>query len=257
MFPLERYEVILNAVKQNNFVTIKDLQELTKSSLATLRRDINYLHNEGKIKKTTGGVSFIESGYLNSNLFIYNKRAAIHNDEKVSIGKATQDFINDGDVIFLYSGTTVSEVSKHIDNEKHLTVITNGIDTLSVLRNKPNIEVILLGGVVNYPQNLVTGPLVEKLLEELHPSKMITGAGGITEENGVTNFDFTNFLSYKRVIEEVDELIVVADHSKFGKTVLIRSFPFDRIDTIITDEGISPQFIDFFKKYKINYVIAP
>jgi len=256
MFPIERYEIILNTVKEKKFITIKELLKLTSTSIATLRRDIGFLHRDGKINKNTGGISYRQTDHLESDLYIFNRRVKTHHEEKVVIGKAAQDFITYDEVIFLFSGTTVLEVAKAIDENKHLTVITNGLDILSVLRNKPNVEVILLGGVVNYSQNMLTGPFVKKILDDLHPSKMVTGAGGITEEKGVTNFDFTSFIYYKKLIEEVDELIVVADHSKFGKTVLIQSIPFNKIDLIITDNGISQEFIDLFVKFEKKYVIA-
>lgn len=256
MFPIERYEIILNAVKKKKFITIKELLKLTNTSIATLRRDINYLHRDGNINKTTGGISYKHTDHFEHDLYIFNRRVKIHHEEKVAIGKAAQDFIRDDEVIFLFSGTTVLEVAKRIDENKHLTVITNGLDILTILKNKSNIEVILLGGVVDYSHNMLTGPFVRKLLDDLQPLKMITGAGGITEGRGITNFDFIGFDYYKKLIEEVDELIVVADHSKFGKTVLIQWFPFNKIDLILTDNGIPQEFIDLFVKYEIKYLIA-
>jgi DeoR/GlpR family transcriptional regulator of sugar metabolism len=256
MIPAARYELILNAVKRKQFISVDELCYVTKSSRTTLRRDINYLTQAGKIKRITGGISIVENNDKKMPEFPYNRRMNINKQEKIAIGKAAQQFINDGDVILILNGTTTFQVAHQIDPEKHLTIITNGIDIVSALSVKPNIDVLLLGGLVKYNHSMTIGPSIYNMFDELHPSKFITGAGGITEEKGITMYDYlgTNYVG--KITNMIEGLIVVADHSKFGRNVLVQAFPFNSIRNVVTDENISDEYISLFKKYGIEHFIA-
>jgi DeoR/GlpR family transcriptional regulator of sugar metabolism len=252
MFPFERYQLIIEEVKRDHFVSIPTLMKVLNCSLTTLRRDIDHLVRDGKIKKTRGGVIGTD---VNDNS-LYDKREKLFYKEKEAIGIAAQRFIEDMDIIILTNGTTTSQVARHIDEKKRITVITNGLDILHVLRNKPNVKVILLGGVVDYSNLIVTGPSLPKMLNDFCPSKIIMGAGGISEEKGITIYDFVGSSYFVKLVEKVKERIVVADHSKFGRDVLVRIAGLDEINTIITDKNVPSQYIDIFNKYKINYLMV-
>jgi DeoR/GlpR family transcriptional regulator of sugar metabolism len=256
MFPIQRYELIKSAVKESKFVPFSELLKITNSSLTTLRRDINYLEDEGVLKKTVGGVSVIDPADSEVNYYYYENREKVFNKEKEDIGRAAQEFIEERDIIILRSGTTTLEVAKRIDEKKRVTIITDGIEIVLSLRNKPNVEVILLGGVVKYSHNIVTGPTVLKMLDELHPNKMITGVGGITEEKGITDYDFVSSEYFKQIVEKIDNLIIIADYSKFGRNVLVQVAPLNKINTIITNEVIPSKYIKLFDKYHINYLLV-
>lgn len=252
MIPYERYKIILNTVKEKKFVQIKELLTLTKSSLTTLRNDIDYLEEQGKIDKIRGGIGFVEE----SSFFIYQNRESVNYIEKEAIGIAAQDFIHDGDIILLTNGTTTSMVAKNIDENKHITIITNGIDIVLKLKDKPNITTILLGGIVDYKGLMLIGPTVTKMLDRFNPMKIIMGAGGITEENGITVYDLMTATDYPKILSVTKDIIVVADHSKIGRNVLAHIAPIDSIDTLITDDGVGPEYIETFKKYQINCILA-
>ena len=229
MIPAERYELILNAVKRKQFISGDELGYITKSSHTTLMRDINYLAQAGKIRRITGGISIVETNDKKLPEFPYNRRMNINKQEKAAIGKAAQKLINDGDVILILNGTTTCQVAHQIDPEKHLTIITNGIDIVSALSVKPNIEVILLGGLVKYNHSMTIGPSIYNMFDELHPSKFITGAGGITEAKGISMYDYIGADYFGKITNMIEGLIVVADYSKFGRNVFVQSFPFNSI----------------------------
>jgi len=176
--------------------------------------------------------------------------------EKKSIALETQQFIENSDVILMFNGTTISLVVESIDQDKHLTIITNGIDTVEALRKKPNIQAIMIGGIINFKHNYVSGPTIAKVISCFHPNKIITGAGGITKEQGITNYDIIGNEYYKEVINNIDQLIVVADSTKFGRNVLSDAILFEKITDIITDKNISQTYIDYFELFSINYILV-
>ena len=256
MIPFKRYEIILKAAHEAKYVSVRDLLEITDSSIATLRRDINFLVKNGKLEKIRGGVIGVETNDSENIYYLYKNRERFFYEEKEAIGIAAQKFIKENDIILLTYGTTTAQVAKYIDTDKHVTVITNGIDIISILQNKPNVDVILLGGKVDYSYKVIKGPSVFKMLEDLHPSKVIMGAGGITEEKGITGYDFLNSTFLTRVIESIEKCIIVADHSKFDSNVLVHIAPINKIDVIITDSKVPSKYLEIFKKYEIDYLIA-
>ena len=256
MLPYERQELILDALKKERFIKINELLLLTNSSLTTLRRDINYLSEGGKIRKSRGGVLLVEERAREESSFLYRDREKLYKAEKERIGRAAQRFIEDRDFIFLLNGTTTISVARNLAPEKHVTIITNGIDIVSALRDKPNAEVILLGGIVDYPNYVMTGPMLLKELDDLHATKLISGAGGITEEKGVTIYPYMVSAYYQKIVDMVEQVIVVTDHSKFGRNALVQATALDNIDTVITDEGIPQKYTELLKNKQIRTVIS-
>lgn len=256
MIPFERYEIILKAAHEAKHVSVRNLLKITDISIATLRRDINFLAKNGKLEKIRGGVIGVETNDSENISYLYKNRERFFYNEKEAIGIAAQEFIKENDIILLTYGTTTVQVAKYINTDKHVTIITNGIDIISILQNKPNVDVILLGGKVDYSYKVIKGPSTFKMLEDLHPSKVIMGAGGITEEKGITGYDFLNSTFLTRVIESIEKCIIVADHSKFDSNVLVHIAPLNKIDVIITDSKVPSKYLEIFKKFEIDYLIA-
>ena len=94
------------------------------------------------------------------------------------------------------------------------------------------------------------------MLQEFNPSKIILGAGGITEKNGITNYEFLGGTYVAEIAKRVEKRIVVADHSKFGRDVLTNVMPFEDVSVFVSDSGISKEYIDIIEKYSIEYKIA-
>lgn len=255
MFPFERHEIILDTCRNTKSVSINELLKLTGCSIATLRRDIDHLLQKGLIRKFRGGISYVDRVESKGNL-LYEQRMKLFYREKEAVGIAVQEYIQDGDILVLLYGTTTIHVARHIDPNKNITLITNGIDVLLELRNKPNVKVIALGGIINYANNCIEGPTVPKMLQEFNPSKIILGAGGITEKKGITNYEFLGATYVTEIARLVEKRIVVADHSKFGRDVLTNVMPLEDVSVFVTDSGISTEYIDLFKKCLIEYKIA-
>jgi DeoR/GlpR family transcriptional regulator of sugar metabolism len=255
MFPFERHEIILESCRNGKSVSINELLDLTGCSLSTLRRDIDQLTHDGQIRKLRGGISCVDKLESKGNL-LYEQRMRLFSREKEAVGIAAQEYIQDGDILVLLYGTTTIQVARHIDPNKNITLITNGIDVVFELRNKPNVKVIVLGGIVNYSNNCIEGPTVQKMLQEFNPSKIILGAGGITEKNGITNYEFLGATLVTEIVKLVENRIIVADHSKFGRDVLTNVMPFREVSVFVTDSGISKEYIDIIDKYSIEYKIS-
>lgn len=257
MFPFERQEIILKACKRCDRVTIQQLLQETGSSLSTLRRDINSLINAGQIKKFRGGVSTLKSkSERNGAGLLYDDRAEQNLREKQAIGMAAQQYIEDGDILVLLYGTTTIHVARNLDPARQVTIITNGIDIVYELKDKPNAKVIVLGGIIDYSNNCISGSSVLKMLMGLNPTKVMLGAGGITEEKGVTNYEFLDATYVSDIVTLCQERIVVADHTKFGRNVLTSVMNFTDVSAYVTDVGLPEDFISTFERNGVSYTLV-
>ncbi len=252
MLPYERHEQILTALRDRRFLKIEALLELTGSSLTTLRRDIEHLAGAGKLEKSRGGVLLADSKAPEPVDLLYRTREKLRQAEKDRIGAAAQRYLAEGDIVFLLNGTTTRAVAEQLDPGKHVTIITNGIDIAAALRGKPNAEVILLGGVVDYAHNTMAGPLVLKSLGELHATRLISGAGGISEEKGITIYPYLVSAYYEAIVRMVSEVIVVADQSKLGRNALVQATTLEQVDAIIIDRVVPREYVQLFQRHGVR-----
>ena len=244
VFSFERQKLIIDFIKEQKTASVEDLSRITGSPVTTLRRDINELSQRGIVRKLRGGVAYVsvEVSHSHSN---YTERQRLFISEKTAIGIAAQRCISDGDIVFVSYGSTTSQVAKSIDAAKRVTILTNGLDIVDALRGKPNVQVILLGGAVDYLNNITISTNVTKALNEFNPNLFILGAGGITEEKGVTSYDFLVSSYYVTVAKKVRSTVVVADHSKFGRNELSTVIKLKCVKTIVTDWQIENAYRKF------------
>lgn len=252
MLPYERHERILGALRDQRFLKIEALLELTGSSLTTLRRDIEHLAEAGRVEKSRGGLLLADSGAPETVDLLYRTREKLHPEEKDRIGAAAQRYIAEGDIVFLLNGTTTRAVAEHLDPAKRVTIITNGIDIAAALRGKTNAEVILLGGVVDYAHDTMAGPLALKSLGELHATRLISGAGGVSAEKGITIYPYLVSAYYEAIVRMVSEVVIVADRSKLGRNALVQATPLEQVDAIIMDRVVPPEYVELFRRHGVR-----
>jgi DeoR family transcriptional regulator of aga operon len=215
----ERRQQIAQFVKERKQATVAELSEHFDVSEATIRRDLEKLDSEGEIQ-----------------------RAA--------------QLVQDGEIIFLGSGTTTLEVARNLVDKKNLTVITNALNVVNQLAGKQNITVIVTGGLFRHSELSLIGHITEQALKELRADKVIMGMRAISSEEGLTNDYLPETMTDRTIIQFAPEVILVADHSKFGKVSTALVAPVTSVHKIVTDAGTSPQVIADFRAKGIEVIVA-
>jgi DeoR/GlpR family transcriptional regulator of sugar metabolism len=183
------------------------------------------------------------------------ERLASQLEEKNMIAQMCSELINDGDCIFIDSGSTTYQIAKYIKNKKNLTVITNSIPVVSELF-KSDIEIILIGGKVRHNEQSVVAYDYIFNFSELNILKAFICASGITIDKGISDFNLEEAITRKKIIELSKEIYVAADSTKLGKDVTVSIAPLDKIDYIITDQNADKSWISKFKKTKTALIIS-
>ncbi|MBD2866589.1 DeoR/GlpR family DNA-binding transcription regulator [Paenibacillus oceani] len=252
MLPLERQKKILDLLGVKKVLKIPELTDELDVSVDTLRRDLNLLTSQGKIEKIYGGVKLVQSKFGESSM---DERMVKHLEEKEKIARKCSEFINDGDCIYLDSGSTTYQIAKYIKQKKKLTVVTNSIPVVNELMNS-EVEMVMIGGKIRRDERSVIAYEYLFNFHELNIRKAFICCSGITIEKGISDYNLEEAITRKKIIELASEVYVAADSTKFGKDVTIVIAPLDRIDAIVTDPGAEAGLIQKFKKLRTSLVIA-
>jgi DeoR/GlpR family transcriptional regulator of sugar metabolism len=257
MLRVERQAKILQIIRERNFVENDELAQLFDVTQATIRRDLKELSQQNLIRLDHGG-SFSNDLLDTSVEPLYETKVFVNHEQKQAIGRAAADLVRDGDAIILDSGTTNACIAHHLRHfhYKKLTVITCDLMVAKELCPEPNIDVVMLGGVLRKSFYSAYGPYTEYFLKNLKANKAFLGIDAANKENGIFNFVLEEVPIKQLMIENSDEVIMVSDSSKFGKNALYKVCSWDVIDQVITDECISQEYIDFYKQNDIKVTIA-
>lgn len=237
---LERQQQLLRFIEQRQRITVNQIRDEFSVSLATARRDLESLADQGKVKRVHGGAIAVRRAAPEPPIL---QRAAEQADDKARIGRAAADLIADGETVFLGSGTTVLEVARNLHGRKNLTIITNSLLVINALANVPDITVVGLGGVLRHSEMSLIGHIAEQALSELRSDKVIIGIRAIDAERGLTNDYLPETMTDRAILRIGREVIVIADHTKCGVVSTAFVAPLSAIHTLVTDTSAPPGFV--------------
>lgn len=244
----QRREEILQIIEQNGFVSLQELVSRLGASESTVRRDLEYLDGIGQIRRTRGGAA-----YTGDSLTPFEERKGHEAREKAKIGKAVADLVLPGETILLDGGTTTLEVARSLAG-KSLQVVTNSLPIANLLAQQPNVELILIGGYLYPRTGVALGPLAEATLAELNVPRVIMSAGAINEK-GLFNSNSLLVECERRMLKAAEEVWVVADSSKFGRSALTFLCELSSVTRMIVDSGLNESWRDVVRKSGVELTV--
>jgi DeoR/GlpR family transcriptional regulator of sugar metabolism len=238
---VERQEAIVRLVEQRKRLTVAEISEQMRVSLATARRDLDELAARSRVERVHGGAIPAR--------FAPPEPPAIHRlveraAEKRRIGSAAAGLVRDGETIFLGSGTTTLEVARQIKGRRGLTVITNSLHVITALADSPDMTLICLGGLLRSSEMSLIGHMTEAALGEVRANKVFLGVRGIDIEHGLTNAYLPETEVDRLMLRAGREAIVVADNSKIGQMAAGFIAPLSAIHVLVTDKGAPDAFAE-------------
>ncbi|TDX45305.1 DeoR/GlpR family DNA-binding transcription regulator [Orenia marismortui] len=248
MFAEERRDKIFELIKDGKAVAVNELCDIFNVSSSTIRRDLQQLEDSGLINRTHGGAVVAEGRKFEPSFIEKEKE---HPNAKKKIAKQALELIEDGDTIILDAGTTTTELARLLEELSDLTIVTNATNIALELSTSKH-QIILTGGILKKKTLAMVGPIAELNLRNLNPDKVFLGANGITLSDGLTTPDLVEANTKKAMLERAKEVIILADHSKFGETAFVKIAEIKDIDTIITDRDLNRETL---KKFKENVEI--
>jgi DeoR/GlpR family transcriptional regulator of sugar metabolism len=253
MFTSVRQHKILEILQSNPSVRVSYLSELFGVSEVTIRRDLDQMHEARQIQRIRGGAIRVERAAPEPPADYRTMEKA---DEKRRIGKAAAAMIHDGEIVFIGSGTTALEVAKNLTGRKKLTVITNAMNVINTLAFEESITLIHTGGLLRLSEFSFIGYITEQSLRDLHPQKVILGIHAFSLKDGLMNDYLPEVTTDRAILQAAPEVILVADHSKFGKISVAFVAPVSAVHKVVTDSGIRPEIVAELKRMNIEVIVA-
>ena len=231
MLEMEHY------VLQKGAATMEELREHFDISMNTVRRDVAELLKRGMLEKVYGGVCARKS---EQSLTPYEVRRRGSEDAKAAIGKRAAELVNDGDIIFIDSGTTTLHMIDHLANKRDLTIITNNLEAINRALPYENITIIALPGQVRRKTHSFTGDDAVRYLRRFNVRIAFMASTGLST-HGVTNSSPLEYEIKKCAVESAETKVLLISLPKFGVTGLMTFAQLSDFDILVTDDTPSPE----------------
>ena len=252
MFVTERRNRILELLYKDKKISIRKLQTNLDVSACTIRNDLRKLEEDGLIQRTHGGAmpTFIQQDLSSS--FRKNKNA----EEKSAICKEAAALVREGHCIFLDGSSTAFILAKHLKDKERITVITNGLYTALELKENPNINVILTGGVMCPKSASMEGLLGKDLITQINADIAFVSAKGFSLKEGLTDFNVYESELKKLMLSRVKKIVALVDYSKLDNISTASFVKPEQIDILITDANIPPQLLEKYQDADVKVLVA-
>jgi len=249
----QRHKVIINELEKEGYVRVQDLSERLGVSEVTIRKDLKELESRKLLFRSHGSAGPMSSLINDRHI---DEKEKVQVDEKLRIGEAANLLLKKNDRIIIASGTTLLSFAQKITIAEPLTVITSSVKVALTLFYKSNVEVIQLGGSMRKSSASVIGPYAESLLSELMCSKLFLGVDGIDLDFGLTTSNIGEAHLNQYMINAAQEVIVLADSSKFGKRGFGKICNINQIHHIITDKDAPPSAVQIIREKGITVTLV-
>ncbi len=248
-----RHKIILSELEKDGYVRVQDLSARLGVSEVTIRKDLKELEQRKLLFRSHGSASPVSSLIDDRHI---DEKEKIQVDEKLRIAEAANQLLKKNDRIIIASGTTVLYFAQKITTPEPLTVITASVKVTLSLFYKPNIEVIQLGGSTRKSSASVVGPNAESFLSELTCNKLFLGVDGIDLDFGLTTSNIAEAHLNQYMLKAAQEVIVLADSSKFGKRGFGKICDIGQIHRIITDKDAPLNTVQIIRERGIEVTLV-
>ncbi len=253
MFPDQRRQKILELLQENGSARVRDLSAAFEVTEPTIRQDLEKLEAGGLIVKEHGGAYIKDfTGQVDSLMLYHTENLA----RKKKIGEKAASFVHSGDTLIVDSGSTTTEFAKSLRNLHELTIVTNALNIALILGAEPTNEVMMTGGRFKAPTLSLTGETAAELFPRINADKLFLATRGFSIESGLTYPGFSDLPVKKAMLDSAKTVYLLADSTKIGVNAFAALGELQRVDILITDDGITRNQIKELEDYGMQIVIA-
>lgn len=246
-----RHELILKLIQEHGYISNEDLAHHCDVTPQTIRRDLNELAENGHIDRHHGGAAANNSV---SNT-AYSKRQIMQQEEKQRIAQAITQHIPNYSSLFINIGTTTEEIAKALLNHSGLQVVTNNINVATILAAKEDFDVLIAAGSIRKDGGVV-GQSAEDFINQFKVDFGIVGISGIDEDGSLLDYDYREVRVSQAIIRNSREVILAADHSKFGRNATVRLGNISQAHQVFTDKLPHPDILALLKANKTSLTVC-
>jgi Transcriptional regulators of sugar metabolism len=248
----ERQLRIRQMLESRDFIDLETLCRELGTSESSVRRDLDILEQDKLLRRVYGGAVSLQT--TPARAFDYDVESARLSDEKSRIARAAAALIGDGETVILDGGSTVASVARELST-RPMHIVTNSLPIAESLESLRNIELTLTGGYLDPRLRVMLGPFCEQMLGAIRADALIMGIGSITP-SGFSNNNTLVVGSEQKMIEVAAKVIIVADHTKFGRGGMIPVAPLSAADVVVSDTGLAAEHADTLRASGVQVILA-
>jgi DeoR/GlpR family transcriptional regulator of sugar metabolism len=253
VFAAERRQVILELVRSNGAVSLRELARIVKTSEVTVRRDLRQLAAEGMLARRHGGaVANDRTAYEPS----HTEKTGVASDEKAAIADLAAELVSPGDAVVIGAGTTTLALAKRLARHAELTVVTNSLLVTQAFARSPGVEVLVTGGLLRGSILALVGTAAENSVSTLCVRRAFLSGNGLTASRGLSTPNSAVAGIDRALAATAKEVVVLVDHTKVGVDTMYQTVPMDGISHVVTDAGASPDEIAACRTAGADVLIA-
>ncbi len=262
MFGAERRQLILTLLRANGMMSLTELASAVGASDVTTRRDLSIIEKRGFIRREFGGAVVVnqpESRLLADAPFrrlAGTVRDSARAGAKDAMARIAAEFITDGDALVLGAGTTIEALARHVPSTANLTVLTNSVLVMRVLATAPGVQVVATSGRLDQKTLAIVGAETEQAMGTHHARRAFISGQGVSAGRGVSTSHRPSSAIDRMIVASVDELIVLADHTKLGVDSTYQTAPPERIAHLITDSRADPRVVASLRRRGVEVHVA-
>ena len=262
----DRWKRIIDELSSERVTSVDELTERMGVSPATIRRDLNELHELGHLLRVRGGAMRAEgklytarAGEERRNDGLQSQPAfsdsvIANSAAKRAIAREALNYVSPGLSMIIDGGTTTwMMASMMADDAYH--VLTTSVPILQCLLDRSRVKVTLPGGELFREQRIILNPYEDGILQHFAAARMFIGCQALTR-NGLMQTDTLLVQSERRLIERANQVIVLADSSKFDAPASLSVCPLSQIDVVITDDKVSADALQWLRAHDIEVRIV-
>lgn len=246
---IERHKKILEIMTGDRKASVNAISLQLKVTPATIRQDLTILEEKGFLKRVHGGAVLNDTDDI-------SHRMGVNYEEKLKIAKTAAELVNEGETIFIESGSINALFAKEVSVKSGVTIITSNAFIARWIGKKSSANVILLGGLYQAESESLVGNLIKIQLEQLNFSKAFIGIDGFTPESGFTGRDLMRADINNYIVKKSPETYIISDSSKFGKIALSYYFNYSDVNGIITDKNLKDEYKSYFNNLNVQIIFA-
>jgi DeoR family transcriptional regulator, aga operon transcriptional repressor len=252
-----RTDRILKMLLHKGSVTVEELIVSLEASAPSIRRDLTQLEAKGLIRRTHGGAALVQELLYEPFRYdtAFQTREHRFVKEKRHIGVAAAELVEENETIGLTAGTTTTWVARSLRHRSNITIITNAVNVGMELCNMPGLKIHLTGGYVHWPWSFsLLGAAAINFLGDCFLDKLFLSVSGIDADRGTTTNESDEALTFRAMVKQAKQVIVVADSSKLGIVTRSLICPIEDVDVLVTDVGASDEMVAAFTRIGIRVI---
>jgi DeoR/GlpR family transcriptional regulator of sugar metabolism len=241
MHKAARQKQIRELLTSNGDASVAFLAERFGASLNTIRRDLTDLDSQGHLSRTRGGAIFEREGKAPLTGPNYAAREREYPAQKMIIGKRAAEFIENGSSLVMTGGTTMHALAMALGDREDLQVVTNGLTVAVELEKCRGSRVFFIGGVVDFTKMATVGQAAQDALRDIVVDQAFVGVSGLSVDGGLAMFNPQEAEINRSFIRAAKHVTVLTDSTKFRSKAMFKMCGLDKVDRLITDDGILPK----------------